>query len=128
MKMKSIILTVVFLIILVFGLFNRKQVREKKQLIIDVGVFSIGTIKSISKGGYHSNGGINFYFKLDRIYSGRISDWPGKGIKKGDQFLVLYLEKDPRKSILLLDKPVKDSTDFKRYVKEFEEKRKKQNK
>lgn len=126
MKMKSIILFVVFLIILVLGFLNRRQVRENKKLISDTGFYSIGIIKSISKGGYHSNGGINYTFKLDRNYSGRISDWPSKSLNKGDQFLVLYLKEDPRESILLLDKPIKDSTDFQRYVKEFEGLRKQQ--
>lgn len=126
MRVKSIIISLVLLFILVFGFLNRNQVKEEKQLIKDTGSLSIGTVKSISKGGYHSNGGINYFFKLDRIYSGRISDWPSKGLNKGDQFLVLFLEKDPRRSILLLDKPIKDSTDFQRYALEFEELRKKQ--
>jgi hypothetical protein len=41
----------------------------------------------------------------------------------GNKFLVLYDLKNPKKSIIRLDYPIKDSSDFKRYVKEFEEMR-----
>ena len=40
------------------------------------------------------------------------------------EFLVLYLPEKPKNAIMLFDYPIKDSTDFERYVKEFEEKRK----
>ncbi len=47
---------------------------------------------------------------------------------KGDDFLVLYDKNNPKNAIIKLDYPIKDNSDFERYVKEFWEKRKKQNK
>ncbi len=47
-----------------------------------------------------------------------------KKAKRLDKFLVLYNEVNPKESIIRLDYPVKDSADFKRYVKEFERMRK----
>lgn len=47
-----------------------------------------------------------------------------KKAKRLDKFLVLYNEECPKESIIRLDYPIKDSTDFKRYVKEFERMRK----
>ena len=47
-------------------------------------------------------------------------------IKNGDKFLVIYLLKEG--SLILFDYPIKDSTDFKRYVKEFERMRKEKQK
>ena len=41
---------------------------------------------------------------------------------KGDKFLVLYDENDPKNAIIRLDYPIKDNSDFERYVKEFQEK------
>ncbi|PSK82304.1 hypothetical protein [Prolixibacter denitrificans] len=45
--------------------------------------------------------------------------------KSGDRFLVLYNMETPKKAIIRLDYPIKDSTSFKQYVREFEEMRKK---
>lgn len=39
--------------------------------------------------------------------------------KKGDQFLVIYDKLDPEICQMLFDYPVKDSTDFKRYLNGF---------
>jgi len=47
-----------------------------------------------------------------------------KKSKPGMKFLVIYDTENPKESIIRLDYPIKDSTDFRRYVKEFEQKRK----
>lgn len=44
--------------------------------------------------------------------------------KPGKRFLVIYDINNPKKSIIRLDYPIKDSADFKQYVKEFEQMRK----
>ena len=44
--------------------------------------------------------------------------------KPGNKFLVIYDSDDPKKSIIRLDYPITDSSDFQRYVKEFEQMRK----
>ena len=49
-------------------------------------------------------------------------------VKKGEKYLVFYKQDNPEKSIIRLDYPIKDSTDFKRYVKEFEQMRKEKQK
>ena len=43
---------------------------------------------------------------------------------KGDRFLVVYNGIEPKQSIIRLDYPIKDSTDFRRYVEEIERERK----
>ena len=50
-------------------------------------------------------------------------DWDFRlSVFEGDKFLVLYNEDG---SMIYFDHPIKDSTDFKRYIREFEEMRKK---
>jgi len=44
--------------------------------------------------------------------------------KRMIEFLVLYLPEKPKNAIMLFDYPIKDSADFKRYVREFKLKRK----
>ena len=41
---------------------------------------------------------------------------PDEGIHVGDKFLVTYLDKEPKKCLMLYDKPIKDSIDYKRYL------------
>jgi len=56
--------------------------------------------------------------------TGLETDAQGKKSKPGMKFLVIYDTVNPKESIIRLDYPIKDSTDFRRYVKEFEQKRK----
>jgi 23S rRNA A2030 N6-methylase RlmJ len=45
-------------------------------------------------------------------------------VQRDERFLVAYLPNNQKKAIMLFDYPIKDSTDFKRYVKGFEQKQK----
>ena len=129
-------INIIFLIICVLILFLlvRSENRSEKA-IFKKGKASIGTVIRLAKTThYFGGGGYDYYFYNDnhkKSYSsfyklGLLTEEQKKNIKKGDKFLVLYL---PGKgSIILFDKPIKDSTDFKRYVKEFEDMRKRNKK
>jgi hypothetical protein len=41
------------------------------------------------------------------------------GPEKGELFMAMYLPNDPEKCALLYDCPIKDSSDYKRYIEEF---------
>lgn len=127
MKMKNIIsLGLVFLLVVLTFVY-RSHKRNRENLIETNGYPAIGEVYTFSE---YSKGGSNIKFKyqINRMHYSQIGKPIPEWLKKGDKFLVLYLEKDPRESILLLDYPIKDSTDFQRYVKEFEQKRKNKNK
>ena len=45
----------------------------------------------------------------------------GIPFKEGEKYLVLVNDNNIKKSVMCLDKPIRDSIDFKRYIKEFQE-------
>ncbi len=100
---------------------------KRENTIRNNGCPAIGEVYTFSKDS-RTGSSVKYKYQVDKMHHSDIGILIPDSLKKGDKFLVLYLEKDPRKSILLLDKPIKDSTDFQRYVHEFEEMRKKQNK
>ena len=51
----------------------------------------------------------------------------GLGVQKGDKYLVIYNEKNPKESCMLFEYPIKDSKDFERYIKELKNNPKKLN-
>jgi len=48
---------------------------------------------------------------------------PSVGINEGEKYLVLYDKDNPEENRMFFDYPIKDSTDFNRFVKEFEGKK-----
>ena len=129
MKKKSII---EFLIVLTVGVgstlifINQRKASYKAK--IESGDFAIGTFIQFGVNLVGYSHYYKYYYhskqrgKIFYVDSGRMPDDKLKNkIKKGDQFFVIY--NDDGASIFF-DKPIKDSIDFKRYVKEFEEMRK----
>ncbi|MGF7138766.1 hypothetical protein [Roseimarinus sediminis] len=123
----------VFIGIIIVGYFINKSSQSIDDEIKQNGKYAIGTFKEFSMSFGHAGGRSLEYFYYDNVgkyENGSNSNiFPDKEKRKtifeGDQFLVLY---DNDGSMIFFECPIKDSTDFKRYVKEFEEKRKKQNK
>jgi len=118
---------------------GKKRNLVKRNLLKYEGGFSIGIFESRN----YSNGrtySISFSYTIDDkdyrngdtqcfLDSPKAADaFTNKDLaRKKDRFLVLYNKENPKESIIRLDYPIKDSTDFKRYVKEFEEMRKREN-
>lgn len=138
MNRLSIIAIVVFLIGgLVIIQSTKKRALSKRNLLFNEGGFAIGTFESrnLSNGRTYS---ISFNYTVEKQkYSGGdtrcyldspiASDaFTNKDLaKKDDAFLVLYKKTNPDISIIRLDYPIKDSIDFRKYIKEIEQKRKK---
>jgi hypothetical protein len=124
---------IIFLIsILSIVYFSKeKKISEKEKLTN--GNFSIGTFKKAT-WSFGRAGGLSlayYYYDEEGKYrdSRNANKFPDKEQRKnifeGDKFFVVYNNDG---SLIFYDKPIKDSTDFQRYVKEFEDMRKKQNK
>lgn len=127
---RKYMLNLIFLIGLigVFLYFQNWTNKFEKRLLKD-GKFAIGTFtKHIYPLGRSYSNKYEYSFSDDsgnNHSKGDSKNLP-KGnfreeVKEGDQFLVLYNEDG---SDIYFDRPIKDSTDFKRYIKEFEEMRK----
>lgn len=107
--------------------------RKEREDFLLKGNYSIGVIKSKS---YSKPESISFLYTVNNaeMKGGDTKFYMDKGAfevfndkeksKPESKFLVIYDANNPKKSIIRLDYPIKDSTDFKRYVKEFEQMRK----
>lgn len=107
--------------------------RKKRKDFLLNGDYSIGVISSKS---YSKPESVSFLYNVNNveIKGGDTKFYLDKNAfevfndkeksKPGKKFLVIYDANNPKKSIIRLDYPIKDSTDFKRYVKEFEQMRK----
>lgn len=126
--MKKRMIEILLVAALLFGVFSYRIINNKvEQEIMKKGKLAIGTVIGAGKTGWYSRGSISFSF-----YCGKqkvvkpLSKYPSDiRVKRDEKYLVVYLENNQKKAIILFDYPVKDSTDFKRYVKESEQIRKK---
>ena len=135
-----LILIIVFVIIVNNSCFNHdkylSEVQNKIELLENDKIFSIGTIEGTSyiTGGNFIKS-LHFKFTLNGVdyhcmqgktetncLSPNLSDnnfKTNKPFKKGANFLVLVNVNEPRESLMYIDKHIKDSIDFKNYLKEF---------
>lgn len=144
------IIGISFVILITYSLVTRKDSvkrQEKKvTLLLNMSNFSIGKLSAnyytnAAPGGYSYLIDIGFKFNFENedflckqnatetdFLTPDISESHFKANKPftiGEKYLVLVDSKYPQKSVICLDKPIHDSIDFKRYVKEFEEMRSK---
>ena len=129
-----IIYTIITVVILIFVLRLQKEGNER---IINNGEFTIGevTFYSSRKSGFIVPDGtgstakpseVSIKYTIDtNIYKNRYNNGPGishipnTGIQEGEKYLVIYNKNNPSKSRMLFKYPIKDSSDFERYVKDL---------
>jgi len=129
-------------VLCIAGFFLLKGVsRNETKLIISNGDFTIGKLIEYSQRSgtvITPNNTVNqpgnppfikFKYTAKNIeymnrYDANTYKIPYNKIKEGAEYLVVYYNKNPQKSRMLFEYPIKDSTDFKKSVKEFEEMRK----
>lgn len=131
-KRKSIIEFIVVAVVFTGSMiyFNNWENKFEKRLM-EEGKFAIGTF---TKHEYPSGRGSSYKYRYtffdefgQKHYQGDSQNLPKGNFRLsvfvGDRFLVIYNEDG---SNIYFDRPIRDSTDFVKYIKEFEEARKKQ--
>ena len=130
--------------LIILGTKHRRERHVYKNKLLHYASYSIGEV-SYYRSGRNSlivprianNTGrtptVEYYFSLNgdtfvNKYDAYKADVPTKGVKEGGKYLVLYNKSNPAENRMFFDYPIKDSTDFKRYVKEFEDMRKRNKK
>ena len=123
-------LNIIFLIVLIGGfIYFQKSIEKSESNRLKLGKYAIGSfiIFNNQLGRSYINKYEYFFYddSGNKYYRGDSKKLPKgnfrKNIIEGDQFLVIY---DEDGSDIYFDYPIKDSIDFRRYVKEFEEMRK----
>ncbi|MDA3867952.1 MAG: hypothetical protein PF489_14570 [Salinivirgaceae bacterium] len=125
MDSRKIIIGVIFaLFIIIVSKWNRDSKKDNVMKILEQGQCAIGYFtKAIKAGGawpgYPDKSSYYFCIENDTMHDLNRNLYPPPEIeatiKKGDKFLVLYLEDDPRYSRIIFDYPIKDSSDFQDY-------------
>ena len=132
--LKSLIFAVLGIILLCILVAQKKK--ENEAFIIDKSRtnFAIGTIIFYNGGDGGFVGGVirssphgpqvHFsYFVNNKEYEQHDEYVLEVGQKEGDKFLVAYYIDKPQKSIMLFRYPVKNSSDYQKYLEEFKTKR-----
>lgn len=114
-------------LIALFTIYIKKK-SERADLNFDLlGKFTLGQVvqydpRTLDGASSISSAFLKFSFKVQGIKYVEASDYyvPAKnGPKKGSFFMAVYLPNDPTECGLLLDYPVKDSVEYRQYMKEF---------
>ena len=97
------------------------------------GLYSIATIDSYShfiaatRTGSSKSAEVEYSFQIgDKYFKDTQSAGIPSGVEEGKRYFLLVNKEGFQKTKILFDRQIKDSTDFQRYVKEFEELRKQQ--
>lgn len=143
MKRSIILIVIVAFVIINKSCFNQDkyitEVKNKIEQLENKKDFTIGTIEGTSyiTGGNFIKS-LHFKITINRVdfhcvqgrtetncLSPNLSDnnfKTNKPFKEGENYLVLVNINEPKESLMYLDKPIKDSSDFKNYLKELKEK------
>ena len=130
------ILFIVIAIFCVCGIIIYKKIDKKEHHeIISNGCYTIGTVyfySSVKDGLYvppminspSNPAGVKFSYIVNgkpynNQYNADYYKMPLSGIVDGEKYLVIYKKNEPEKSLMLFNYPVKDSSDYNRYIKEF---------
>jgi len=131
MKVEASLRFLVFILGAVLFLFlwskySKNQSEAQNKQFEESGVYTIGKVIEYYGRTGGTNGGssafIRFAFMIDGVEYDEESggDVPSEdGPEAGTQYMAIYLPNDPKKCALLLDYPIKDSTDFKKYMEIF---------
>jgi hypothetical protein len=112
-------------IIIIAAFFSFASMGCEKDVLIQKPGYCIGIVDFYAYG--HPSSHITFEYTVSNIkyyasYGDGQNGWsvPNyKGYKTGDQFMVQYDLNNPNTARMLFNYPVKDSTDYKRYVEQF---------
>lgn len=112
--------------------YNNKLLQQASYSIGEVSFYRSGRSPLVVPKIVNSTGrtpAIGYHFTLNgetisNKYDAYKADVPTDGVKDGEKYLVLYKKDNPAENRMFFKYPIKDSTDFKRYVKEFEQMRK----
>ena len=126
--------------LIIFGTQHRRERHDYKNKLLQYASYSIGEVSYYRSGRSPlivpkivNNTGriptVEYHFSLNgdtvvNKYDAYKADVPTDGVKEGEKYLVLYKKDNPAENRMFFKHPIKDSTDFMRYVKEFEQMRK----
>lgn len=124
-----LIIGIIALIVFRYSVFNHNT--NEIDDFMKYGMFTLGKVVAYNAKTYGPNGvgsspSIRFSYRVQGVEYLEESDYnvPNEnGPNEGCLFMAIYLPNNPRKCILLLNYPVKDSVDYEKYIEEFKTQR-----
>nr|WP_297165627.1 hypothetical protein [uncultured Dysgonomonas sp.] len=117
-------MTLIFLTLL-YMFFHYLRKDSERKIANNLG-YSIGVLKNITTAGTPMSIEVYFDFEANsRTYNGMKDSGKTIGYKAaviGNQYLMIYDTLNPENCQILFDYPIKDSSDFIRYLEEFKTK------
>jgi len=114
-----------FIVIIIYRYTIRTQNEERYSNLEKYGTYTIGKVEeyfAMTYGPGHNHSSIRFSYKVlgsDYLEDSEYKVPDKNGPMKGSLFMAIYLPNNPENCILLLDYPVKDSSDYKKYIEQF---------
>jgi len=131
--MKETIIVLIACVLLYFVVsiaFDRKEKEIMKNCFYSYAyVTKKNEYGELAKGGRYGAGAsvesIDFFYEIDghKHYDRYAIPKKAGVVKKGDKYLMLISKDNSKRYVVMFKYPIKDSADFKRYVKEFEQMR-----
>jgi hypothetical protein len=116
-------LTIITIVILIIIYISTLENETRNNYFEDKGAYTIAEIILYSpQTADGCSASTRIAYKVNRInyYEESGYNVPGQnGPKAGEQFMAIYLPNKPKECAVLFNYPVKDSTDYKRYLEEF---------
>ncbi len=124
-----LIVSIILYFVVTFA-FDKKHEKIMKNCFYSYAyVTKVYKYGELSKGSRYNGASlpmVDFYYEINghKYYAKRTITNTVKVVEKGDKYLLIVSKEDIEKNILMFNYLIKDSVDFKRYVEEFEQRRK----
>ena len=116
----------IIIVIIIYVYTVRTRYEGRNSTLEKFGAYTIGEVEEFFPvnygGGVRTSPEIKFYYNVNgkEYLEESFYNVPDKnGPMKGSLFIAIYLPNNPENCILLLDYPVKDSSDYKNYIEQF---------
>jgi hypothetical protein len=113
-----------------FVFLNGRDIDARNKNVEDNGLFTIAVVEKYSPAGINTNIKVSPYVKIRYMVNGQFYetdsyyDIPDNdGPEVDSRYMAIYLPNDIETCYLLLNYPVRDSSDYKQYIQEFSKNR-----
>jgi len=118
------IMKIVFVLALIASIYFIMRNHDKINSILDDPEYTIGTVECFMPEGRLNmapSSSVRYRYTVDGVEfeSTRSLRLPREGIEKGDRFIVAYSNKNAENSVMLFDYPIKEDSDFEKWLEEF---------
>jgi hypothetical protein len=120
-----LLLFIPLILILIYSYFKRDEIKSQNKELEENGLYSVGIITKYNEEYINTNvlepATVEFEYSIHgKYYESLCYNFPKNNIPKiRESYMIIYLPNEPKRSCLLCNYPVRDSSDYNRYIEEF---------